>query len=76
MNCSPLVNGDLDSLKHKRLGNLLTAWMQMDYAVKQTDIEQKLIGNSTGSKWLAGKCGTVRRCGCPTLTKGICLFLW
>lgn len=76
VNSSPLVNGDLGSLTLKHLGNLLTAWMQMDYSVKQSDIEQKLIGNSTGRKWLTGRCGTVRRCGCPTWTKGICMFLW
>lgn len=76
VNSSPLVNGDLGSLTLKRLGNLLTAWMQMDYSVKQSDIEQKLIGNSTGRKVLAGRCWTMRRCGCLTWTKGICLFLW
>lgn len=76
VNSSPLVNGDLGSLTLKRLGNLLTAWMQMDYSVKQSDIEQKLVGNSTGRKVLAGRCWTMRRCGCLTWTKGICLFLW
>lgn len=60
VNSSPLVNGDLGCLTLKRVGNLFTSWMQMAYSVKQSDIEQKLIGNSTDV-------------GHP---HDLCLFLW